>query len=533
MVLVLAAMSPGTPGKADDSTGEGVAQAEAPPAQVAQPSNLYKQGSYVQTRRACPLGGQCNTTTSRCSHSRGRSTGRGGPTLVARAPSRSGANGNPSMATFREPVPVGDIQPIEDGEPIPAEGYGGGTPETEWGLSDCAACGSGVGCVDDCYGGDPCWGPGAYYGGAFYPCFAPFRGRLWVRTEYLLWWTKSFRVPALVTSSTAGAPVLFQSGALGDADTNLLFGDTRLDNPARSGGRINFGYWLDSCQLVGLEATYFALGTEATSYSADAATAAIVARPFFNVDTDTQAAWPVVFPVPEEVTGSVTVRASTDLQGVEALLRRCLSKQPNYRFDFLAGYRFARLSDYLRISDTTTWTNPPGGHPAGTTVDLYDRFSTWNRFHGAELGVAAQARRYRWSLEAMMKLSLGSTHSKVFIEGATTTTEPAAAPVTDGGGLLAQGSNIGTYSQKEFSMIPELGITVGYNLTPRLRATFGYTFLYWSRVVRPGDQIDLDLDLDLAQLPPEPPAGAQRPEYRCVIDDLWAQGLNFGLDYRF
>ena len=443
VILVVAVVFSGASAKAGDSTGEGLRWLDPRPSQVVQLSSLDQQEAYTQMSRTCPSG-QCDLTTSRPSHTTGQSTGRGVPARVAQVPSRSRADGTPSTATSHQPTPSGDIQPIEEVQPDPWDSYADETPDLGWDLSDCGGCDCGAGCVvgDGC-GGDPCWGAGDCFGGPCYPCFAPFRGRLWVRTEYLLWWTKSFHVPALVTGSTAVAPVLFEAGALGDADTSVLFGDTRLDNPARSGGRINFGCWLDSCQLVGLEATYFALGTEATSYTADGTTAAIVARPFFNVDTGTQAAWPVVFPAPDEVTGSVTVRASTDLQSVEALLRRSLWRESNYRFDFQAGYRFARLNDYLRISDTTTWTNATGGHPAGTTVDLYDRFSTRNKFHGAELGLVAQGRYCRWSLEALMKLSLGSTHSEVFIEGATTTTEPAAVPVVDGGGLLAPGSNIG------------------------------------------------------------------------------------------
>jgi hypothetical protein len=40
------------------------------------------------------------------------------------------------------------------------------------------------------------------------------------------------------------------------------------------------------------------------------------------------------------------------------------------------------------------------------------------------------------------------------------------------------------------SFVPEAGIDVGYQLTRHLRAKAGYTFIYWTDVVRPGDQID-------------------------------------------
>ena len=99
-----------------------------------------------------------------------------------------------------------------------------------------------------------------------------------------------------------------------------------------------------------------------------------------------------------------------------------------------------------------------------------------------------------------MKLALGSTHSRVAIDGTTTTTVPGTVPVTYAGGILAQPTNIGVYEQDFFSVMPELGVAVGYDLTCRLRVTCGYTILYWSKVARPGDQIDTELNP--SQFPP-------------------------------
>lgn len=79
--------------------------------------------------------------------------------------------------------------------------------------------------------------------------------------------------------------------------------------------------------------------------------------------------------------------------------------------------------------------------------------------------------------------------------------------------------------------MPELGITLGYDFTCRLRATFGYTFLYWSKVARPGEQIDTELNP--SQFPPGTLVGAPHPQFVFHTSDFWAQGLNFGLEYRF
>ena len=94
-------------------------------------------------------------------------------------------------------------------------------------------------------------------------------------------------------------------------------------------------------------------------------------------------------------------------------------------------------------------------------------------------------------------------------------------------GLLARSTNSGKYQQNQFAVLPEVGATFRYRLLPRLEATIGYHFLYWSRVARAGDQIDLALDLA------EPFSGAPLPRFSFEMTDFWAQGLDFGLEYRF
>ena len=101
------------------------------------------------------------------------------------------------------------------------------------------------------------------------------------------------------------------------------------------------------------------------------------------------------------------------------------------------------------------------------------------------------------------------------------------------GGLLALASNVGRYERDHFAMIPELGITLGYDVTCNVRATFGYTFLYWSKVARPGDQIDLDVNITQFGNNGNNLVGEPRPEFNWVTTDFWAQGLRVGLDYRF
>jgi hypothetical protein len=134
-----------------------------------------------------------------------------------------------------------------------------------------------------------------------------------------------------------------------------------------------------------------------------------------------------------------------------------------------------------------------------------------------------------WTFDALIRLGVGNTRQRVTIDGETSINGAAA----EKGGLLAQNSNIGEYSRDEFSVLPQLDLTLGYQVTEQLRATFGYTFLYWSNVVRPGDHIDRRVDT--AQLPNGSATTvlADYPAFEFDNTDYWAQGISFGGEYRW
>ena len=73
-----------------------------------------------------------------------------------------------------------------------------------------------------------------------------------------------------------------------------------------------------------------------------------------------------------------------------------------------------------------------------------------------------------WSLELIGRVGIGNTSQEVRIDGSTVTTTGGNA-FNDTGGLLALGSNIGTYTRDEFTILPEASATLGYALSPRCR----------------------------------------------------------------
>jgi hypothetical protein len=340
----------------------------------------------------------------------------------------------------------------------------------------------------------------------------------------LLWWTDPLRVPPLVTTSPTGT-ALDDAGILGRPGTRVLFGGGQIDSDERSGSRITLGYWFTPCQTCGIEANYLALDSQDTNFRASSQGDPILARPFFDLDEGGERAQMVAFP--GALAGTVTVDAESDFQTSEVLLRKVLCCECDYRIDLLAGYRFARLDDKLRIGESLRSLNIAN---PGMTVELFDLFDTENQFHGGQIGITSQMRRCNWTLELLAKLALGNTHTEVLIDGSTTVRNPSGSTATGVGGLLAQRSNIGHYENDQFAVMPELGVRLGYDFCCRWRATFGYTLLYWSQVARPGDQIVRDLYPAIL-----PPAlnDAARPAFSLVTTDFWAQGLNFGLEYQF
>jgi hypothetical protein len=77
--------------------------------------------------------------------------------------------------------------------------------------------------------------------------------------------------------------------------------------------------------------------------------------------------------------------------------------------------------------------------------------------------------------------------------------------------------------------------SINSQLNNHLRIYAGYTFLYWSDVARPGDQIDRGINT--SQLPivgaSAGSAGSNRPTFSFKETDFWAQGVNAGLEFPF
>jgi hypothetical protein len=217
------------------------------------------------------------------------------------------------------------------------------------------------------------------------------------------------------------------------------------------------------------------------------------------------------------------------------LLRERLDTGTNYFVDVLFGYRYLSFSDNLSINENLTVTNPnnPNFIPQGTNILLFDRFGGKNQLNALDWGITGEYRRGPWEVNGCAKLAVGYTDQALDITGGTVILSPPAVPTTNIGGLLAQITNVGHFGRHEVSVVPEIDLKLKYRITPSLAVSAGYTFLYWTRVVRGANQIDLTVNSNLIPPAVNPGTGPNRPAFEFNRTDLWAQGLSLGLDFRY
>lgn len=354
--------------------------------------------------------------------------------------------------------------------------------------------------------------------------------RYWARADYLMWWTRGSVLPPLVTASPPGTPQS-QAGVLGQPGTVILFGNEEVGNQIRSGVRLKFGAWLGDVATCGIEADYFNLGQESAGFDNGARSfTPILSRPFFNMQTVQQAAELVSFP--DVVSGRVTADYHDwfDSAGVWGRFNVCCNLDCDdcspllRRVDLIAGYRYYGLNDSVVVREDLV--SGPGSQVPGTSFLIEDAFRARNEFHGGEIGLITQCARGPWSLEVLTKMAIGNNHQTVVIAGQTVE-NGAVSPV----GILAGATNSGTFRRDEFTVIPQLGVDVGYEWNCHLRTFLGYNLLYWADVQRAGDQIDLRLDP--RNFPPGTPGALPFPSFLGQASSFWAQGINFGLQLQY
>jgi putative beta barrel porin BBP7 len=385
---------------------------------------------------------------------------------------------------------------------------------------------SGPSCTDPAsagptnYAEDTCCGDGTC--GCCSQCC--HRHDTWGSVEFLMWWAKGTSMPPLVTTSPPGTPQV-QAGVLGFPSTSILFGDQLGGNKLQGGGRVTAGIWLDPDHNVAAGGRFFGLGGDTTRFNQSSTGNPILGIPFFNAILNQQDALLVAYPGLS--TGRVNAYLTTNnILGAEAFTEIMMVRDTLRRIDLVAGYQFFRLNDWFQINSNSTLTQ--ANNPlAGVNINVTDRFSTRNQFHGGEIGLRGRMARGQWSLNVLGQLGLGNMNEQVTIAGRTIVTPPAGAPATNVGGLFAQRSNSGDFERNKFAFIPQLIANLNYHVNPCVSCHIGYNILWISDIATSAQQIDTTVN------PPPQLAGPARPQFVFRDTNYWLQGINFGLNWDF
>jgi hypothetical protein len=390
------------------------------------------------------------------------------------------------------------------------------------------------------YGPPPGYGPLPLYAPppiVFFPAFSPDPPRFWLRSDYLVWWTKGAPLPPLVTSGSASDPV---PGALGQPNTSIAYGDGSADLGATSGWRLDVGGYFDSHETWGIQSVFIILGKQEAGFDgfSDQSGNPLITRPVVNANDNTETSYADA--LPGLLSGGVSVTSKSQFLSWELNGLRKIFQNDHWRLEGLAGFRYMNLTESLEIDDSVAPLTSGAltflGQPVDTSSVLFDfdRFKTTNNFFGGQLGGRLTWTTGPFSIESVTKLGLGGTTERTEISGGTSVVNGSGAVSSAPGGILATTANIGSYSQSKFSFVPEQDLNLNLAITPYISARLGYSFIYWTNVVRPGDQITRVVSPTLV---PSDAAyatgGPNEPGNLFHTTGYWAQGLNIGLDFHF
>jgi Putative beta barrel porin-7 (BBP7) len=278
-------------------------------------------------------------------------------------------------------------------------------------------------------------------------------GRFSISAEALVWWFKD---------SPAPVP-LITDGLVGQPGTKTLLGGEDLDTDANPGFRLSSSYVFT--ERWGVESSFFYIPSSSTSKSVSSSGqlgSTDLILPYIDATTGRESGTEISFsPI---YRGSATETLSNSLMGVDLNATWALVPSGAWRVDLLGGFRWLRLHETYTLTTSSPFI-PPFPQDIWNTTDEFD---TINNLYGAQAGVRA---RFDWKgffTTATVKFAMGAMVQSANISGSLVTNDFTnfGPTQTFSGGYFALPSNIGHYSRTAFAVIPEIGLNLGYQITP-------------------------------------------------------------------
>ena len=287
-------------------------------------------------------------------------------------------------------------------------------------------------------------------------------------------------------------------------------------------------------ETVGWEATYFFLGTRSFRQYVPGAVAGVTnfGLPYTNAATGANEV--LALAGQDGSNSSLVLSTNVRVQGWEVTGVANVVDEKCVKLNALVGWRYFQVNEGLRLAQSQYRALGREG-----IVQTLDQFDTQNRFNGGQLGLHADVTRGVVFCELTAKIAFGQTYEVVRTGGQTNLVTPGLfGPATQsyvGSGIFVQPSSAGRTANGVFAVVPEGTVKFGLRIGDAGRLYVGYSFIYLSDAVRPGDQIDRTLNP--AQVPlvsgTGPVLGGTSPARLVNRSDFWVQGLVIGLETRY
>ena len=358
-----------------------------------------------------------------------------------------------------------------------------------------------------------------------------------LRGEYLHWWVTSGKLfsPLITTSTTPNLTNNF--GALGQSSTLILLPPGDYDYKGINGGRAALGIAPGVIPPMEISGLWFNRNLTLADFSSNGSV--LLARPVQLVTqpnivgAGAESVYLQAFPGIGG--GGDLVTSRINLWGFDIDMLVPLCDNGTISIDFMFGYKHAELRETIDIN--STFASNVGQFfngqvaPAGFSTVVVDEFATRNRFDGGTIATRWRLTYSRLTVLSDLKLSLGNTVEEVHISGSSLLAGQGGG-IRSPGGILAIPSNAGVTSRNDFTVIPEVNLTLSCQLTKNVRVYGGYNLLYWSSVGRAGRQISTAIDP--RQVPTDqafiPGFVGTAPQFHFNRSDFFANGFGFGLE---
>lgn len=365
-------------------------------------------------------------------------------------------------------------------------------------------------------------------------------------TEYLHWWVRNAPLGVPLVST---GPADDEEGFLLNSNSTILYGapfapavggNRTQSFPGFSGGRLTLGYQFDEPRQLAVEGRFFMLQSRSAGFTAQGSATTLdmtgMRIPVFNTVpyspgsardlTVSENGLPVF--ISGILAGRVSISNSLKFWGSDAAALVNLYRSPRWELSGLAGFRYLNLSENFDLTDSLFGLSGPFVGQSGT---VSDHFGTRNQFYGAALGLRGGASWGPVSLTATARLAFGPSQEELNVSGTFQAVNFSASFGPQG--VFAQPSNSGTHTSTVLAVVPEVEVKLGYDLTPAVRLTVGYDFIYYSSVVRPGQQINRNLPKGQIFEQGGSSVSSTSPFPLFDKTGFFAQGLSIGMAMRF